>query len=303
MLIAKDQALFDYIKENLEINPNWEKRDFVYSVKKYVEAKVEKVLAISGLKGTGKTTGILQAVNLDDTVYILAQRGESETSKDYIDFIKKTDKKIIIIDEYSWISDRNPLDKYLITAVQNGKRLIITANESIALEYLQYGDSIHRLHPLHTTMFTYEEYLRVFNKTPSCESMVSYLSEGGLFKDYILKNFESTRKYVEEAIIENLSGYLKDLTFEKAKALTYAVIFKAICPSNLFSIPALKEEHMTLENFLEEMGINTDIIPEEKEIKYVADIFEQAGIIVRIPNFDKESVIKERYYIVNPSIS
>ena len=41
-----------------------------------------------------------------DALYLCAQSGEEEDGDDYIDKIKKTDKKYIVIDEYTWISNR-----------------------------------------------------------------------------------------------------------------------------------------------------------------------------------------------------
>jgi hypothetical protein len=58
-----------------------------------------------------------------------------------------------------------------------------------------------------------------------------------------------------------------------------------------------------MKNYLKHMGVNTPYIPESKEVERVADIFEQAGIIVRIPNFDTKSKLQERYYITNPSLT
>lgn len=304
MLKFEGSEIEKYKTNNLEIQSSWNKRDFVKCIKNYIESSTEKILAISGLRGTGKTVGILQAVVENDTAYILAQKGDDCSGKDYIDFLKSTDKKIIIIDEYSWIKKRDDLDRYLLTSVQNGKRIILTATESISLDFLNYGKLNHRVQPIHTTMFTYDEYLRLYNKEHSKANCKDFLMKGGLFDEYILKNFDSAKNYIEEAIVANLAGYLKnEMNEEKARTLTYAVLYKAICPSNLSKIPTLRKNHITLENYLEQMGVNTAYIPQEGEITRIADIFEQVGIIVRIPNFYKKSDLKEQYYITNPSLT
>lgn len=304
MLSYQDNNLKTYKKDKLNINPNWNCRDFVRCVTDYANSSTEKILAIGGLRGTGKTVGILQALEDYDILYLSSQEGETETAEDYIELLKNTDKKIVVIDEYSWIKDREKLDKYLLTSVQNDKRIILTATESISLEFLNYGKLNHRVNTVHTTMFTYEEYLRLYNKEHSKAVCKEFLMTGGLFNEYIIRNFDSAKQYINEAIVSNLAGYLKDeMNFEVAKTLTYSVLYKAICPSNLSEIPTLRKNHSTLENFLEQMGVNTDYIPEEKEIQRVADIFKQAGIIERIPNFDKKSELKEQFYIVNPSLT
>lgn len=304
MKIYEGIELENYKKNNLQIDETWNERSFVSCVKNYLRGSTEKILAIGGLRGTGKTVGILQAATGYDVAYILTQKGEEETGKDYIDFLQNTDKKYIIFDEYSWIKNRDELDRYLLTSVQNNKRIILTATESITLDFLNYGALNHRVQTLHTTMFTYEEYLKLYGKEHSKATCRQFLTEGGLFKEYALKNYEATRKYVEEALVKNLAAYLKeDMDEEMARALTYAVLYKAICPSNLNSIPTLQSSHVTVENFLDEWGVNTTIEPNSRDVKRVADIFEQTGIIVRIPNFNENSNIEEQYYITNPSLT
>ena len=304
MLIFKDNALEQYKENILKIDSSWEKRDFTTGVKNYLSSTTEKVLAVGGLRGTGKTVGILQAAKTFNVVYILAQKEDGKCGRDYIELLKNTEKKYIIIDEYSWIEERKDLDYYLLTAVQNDKRIVLTATESITLDFLKYGRLNHRVDVLHTTMFSYEEYLRLNNYAHSKINCRRYLMEGGLFKEYALKNFDSTKSYIEEAIVQNLAGYLKnELSEEKARTLTYAVLYKAICPSNLSSVPTLRKSHVTLENFLEHMGVNVTLIPEERDLNRVAEIFEQIGLIVRIPNYDEKSPLKEQYYITNPSLT
>jgi hypothetical protein len=85
--------------------------------------------------------------------------------------------------------------------------------------------------------------------------------------------------------------------------LTYAVLYKAICPSNLSEIAKINENHITLEMFLDKMGIPAEYIPESYEIWQIADILEDVGIIVRIPDFDEESKFENQYYIANPSLT
>ena len=304
MLIYSGQQLEKYKKENLQIQKSWNKRDFVTGVRTYFHSSVEKVLAVGGLRGTGKTVGILQASEGLDVCYVLAQKGDGKTGADYIEFLRNVDSKYIIIDEYSWISGREDLDRYLITAIQNGKRIAITGTESITLDFLNYGALNHRVSVLHTTLFTYEEYLRLYDKKHSKAVCREYLMEGGLFKEYAIRNFDSMKAYVEEAIVNNLSGYLKDeISEEKAKTLTYSVLYKAICPSNLSSVPTLRKSSVTLSNFLEKIGVNTAIKPEERDLNRVADIFEQIGLIVRVPNYDRDSELREQYYITNPSLT
>lgn len=304
MLLYSGKDLETYKRHNLEMQDSWNSRDFCILARQYLEASTEKILAICGLRGTGKTVGLLQAAQDLDAAYILAQKGDDKTGNDYINILKSIPNKCIIFDEYGWIQNKRQLDYYLLTAVQNGKRIIITGTESITLHYLRYGALHHRVTVLHTTLFPYDEYKRVYQLSDSQKTCDDYLLEGGIFKEYAVKDYASTKEYVEDAIVQNLSQYLKkEMSEEKARAITYAVLFKAVCPSNLSEIPMLRASKTTIPNFLDAMGINTEIVIHEHDLNRVADIFENTGIITRVPNLVTESTVKERYYINNPSLT
>lgn len=132
MLVVKRGELNSYVSSN--VSAEWERRNFVKKVDRYMESSINKVLVISGLRGAGKTVGLLQAIQDQDAVYITAQQKEQETIDDYFMLLQNSDAKIIVIDEYSWIKDREKLDGFLFTLVQQGKRVIITGTESIILE-------------------------------------------------------------------------------------------------------------------------------------------------------------------------
>ena len=304
MKIYQNEALKRHIEEELCINPNWEERDFVSYAKKYFSGALHKILAVGGLRGTGKTVGLLQAIKDLDACYITAQQGESEKGSDYIEAINKTEKKCIVIDEYSWIKDRETLDKYLYTAVQNGKRIAITGTESITLDFLNYGNLIHRIDMVHVNLFSYQEYCRMNGKEPGKETCREYLTTGGVFNEYAITNYENMRNYIKVAIIDNLVGYMNGrMSEEKATALVYAVLFKAICPANLKSIPTLNKNKLTIENFLEEMGISTDTSFSTNDLRTVTDIMEQIELIVRVENYDRSNENTDQCYIVNPSLT
>lgn len=284
-----------------EVDSSWKERDFVTYAKEYMEKSKQKVLAIGGLRGTGKTTGLLQAIRNLDACYITAQKEEEETGADYIAFLKETDKRYIVIDEYSWIKDRSALDKYLYTAVQNGKHIAITGTESITLDFLNYGDLLHRVDMIHCTLFSYNEYCRLNDATPCKGTCEEYLKYGGTFADYAIKNFDTMKNYIKTAIIDNLVAYTK-MPVDKASAIVYSILYKAVCPSNLTTVPVLTNNHLSVKNFLDEFGVNPDIEFTENELRRVKDILEQVGVVVTVPNWEQSSS-DYRMYIVNPSIT
>ena len=225
-------------------------------------------MIVGGLLGTGKTTGILQATEGLDVAYVLAQKDEGETGSDYINFLKDTDKKYIVFDEYTRILDRDALDRYLLTAVQNGKRIILTATEFIELEFLNYGVLNHRVQTLHTTKYD-------------------------LSGEYALKDFNVIQDYLEKAIVKNLATFMKDeISEEIARVLTYTVLYQAVC---------LPQQHSKVakEHFLEMWDVDATINPNSRYLKRVFDIFEQADIIARKQDFEN---MEEQYSLINQSL-
>lgn len=304
MKVLSGETLENYKSNELKYKPEWNRRYFVCDVIDYLNESTEKVLAVSGLKGTGKTIGILQACEAFDILYVLIQNDNMDNGSDVIDLLMNTDKKYIVIDQYSWIKDRDELDRYLLTSVQNGKRIILTADVSMTLEVLNYGALIHRVRVLHTNLFTYREYLDLYDYSPNKETCEKYLKEGGLFNEYALKSYKSTKSYIDDAIVDSIAFYLHDeIDKETAKILTYSVLYKAICPSNLKEPPVHKTDS-TLVAFLEDAGINSSEDIDKWYLNRVADIFEQCGIIVKIPDLElDDGSFNNRYYIVNPSIT
>lgn len=300
MLVVKRGELNSYVSSN--VSAEWERRNFVKKVDRYMESSINKVLVISGLRGVGKTVGLLQAIQDQDAVYITAQQKEQETIDDYFMLLQNSDAKIIVIDEYSWIKDREKLDGFLFTLVQQGKRVIITGTESIILTYLNYGDLIHRLDIEHVTYFSYEEYCNLHSYEISLRSCESYLKQGGLFESYVINNYNSMSNYVKTAIIDNLVAYCGErLDRDVITTIVYTILYKAVCDSTIRNVPVLRNDYLSLVDFLELMNANVSYPIETFDFDEIASTLEAAGIIVRIQNY---RVKKEyRTYVTNPSIT
>ena len=112
------------------------------------------------------------------------------------------------------------------------------------------------------------------------------------------------KQYIDIAIVKNLSAYLSDEMDElMARTLTYSVLYKAVCLSNISSVTVMRNSSIILKNYLDIMGIDSNIEIKQRDLRNVAEIFEHIGLIVRIPNFDDSGDPREHYYITNPSIT
>ena len=73
-----------YLEDN-GIDESWQRRDFVTEVEKYIDSTLSKVLLVSGLRGTGKSVGLLQAIANKDAVYLIAEKGIMTTADDVLE--------------------------------------------------------------------------------------------------------------------------------------------------------------------------------------------------------------------------
>lgn len=310
MLIKEGESLREYIDKI--ISPSWRQRDFVDSVKMYWKSNMECVLGLSGLRGLGKTIGLLQSLpDTKDALYICAQRRGDEfldSADSILNVIEKYSKscKNIIIDEYTWISDREKLDSSLFFYIQNGYRIAITGTESMTLELLNHGALAHRVFMLHCNYFSYEEYLKLNNiEDPDEKTLDNYLRTGGIFKEYAIDNFDSMKSYIKDGIIDSLVLYLKNIPVEKATAIIYDIFYKAVCPEpsgdgNPVSIPG---EPMDLFRFHNILGISPETVYDRLDFARAVDILIKIGLVIEVKNLDDKNANKHRYYIVNPSLN
>ncbi len=263
----------------------------------------QKVFVLCGLRATGKTFGLLQAIdNYDDTLYITAQKGEKEVGRDYIGFLRNCKERNIIIDEYTWIKDNRELSYYLWTLVENGKRVAITGTHTFALDYLESGELIHRTKRINVNMFTYEEFCRVYQKERGKESCTEYLKTGGIFTKYAVSNFHDMQKYIQEAVTEDLSGFMNS-DEQAAKAIVYDIMYLAVCGISVSNTryAQMRKEDPKYRQMLINFGIDPAAEVTPFRFKAACDILEKAQFIVKKHNADDENEYGLR--LVNPSLA
>lgn len=89
MIIKVDRKNYNKYLQDRSISRYWKERDFVSQVKDYIDSSLKKVLLISGLRGTGKTVGLLQAMEHNNALYILPmadRRNEFSNAKEIMQF-------------------------------------------------------------------------------------------------------------------------------------------------------------------------------------------------------------------------
>lgn len=317
MLIV-DKNNYDQYLLNNSVDAAWEKRDFVFEVEKYIETSISKVLLVSGLRGTGKSVGVLQAIRNKDAVYIVMEQGISTSAEELMEVLRSRQENIIVLDEYTWVTGRkqSELDGFLYTMVSHGKRIIVTGTESISLEAMKAGQLIHRAITVHTTHMSFAEYCRLYNKPMDQKTCDAYLTKGGIFEKYVISNEHTMTTYVEEAIIANLKGYVRDYRplFDDTKIsnIIYTLLYRAIWDLLRCNPKLLQNSNsVDTQQALERLGIDLESKDiSVADIRSVADLLCDVGVLVKIPNLLNtiEGIQNElfkgyRTYVVNPSLT
>ena len=304
MIIKVDRKNYNKYLQDRSISRYWKERDFVSQVKDYIDSSLKKVLLISGLRGTGKTVGLLQAMEHNNALYILPmadRRNEFSNAKEIIDCIADSTENVIMIDEYSWIVDREKyhLDRYLDSLVNSGKRVIVTGTESLCIEALKAGELIHRAITIQTNHISFEEYCRLYDLEMNKRNNRQFLLGGGIFEDYVINNELTMQNYIEESIIKNLRAYIIGVLKQKIDegkigTLIYTLFYRAIWSIVHDDIKYYSDSMETL-SAMDRLGIDADmkkINPHELEM--IADVLEQAGVIIKVRNlFPRENKLKE----------
>ena len=186
----------------------FKKRDCFSDLESYLESDNLKICCLYGLRRTGKTTMMYQAIkeldNYNDSLYILCTRGDTFYNlMDVLD--ENNDKKYIFIDEASFISDFINSSSVLSDYYLNRKnRIVIGGTDSLAFALAARDELYDRETMIHTSYISYKEYRRLLGK-----SLMDYIRYGGTLTDgKTLYNNDHRGVYTNYAITENIANSL-----------------------------------------------------------------------------------------------
>lgn len=316
MIFKEGQEYKDFAANEIRENNIKYCRDFSSILKKdYVfRDNTRRGVLITGLRSTGKSSGIYQATvdfPSDKIFFLAASSREENLSKDEVlAKLKEKDYDLIIIDEYSWLKEidgeKDTLAAYLAGKAGEGIKVIITGTDSTKIHALLNTDFIHRAEQLNTTYFSYDEYCRLYELKKNDESMKDFLTHGGIFENHACETYGSMRGYIKTAIIENLGAYYQQYNKELIEAAVYKIFYECICSSYTKSIdiPVYnkgKNNILEYEDFLESLGIRTDVEIKPAILKEIFHKLEEIGVVVALKDITLNN--RERAYITNQSIS
>ncbi len=205
----------------------WERRDALNAILKYVRGDtIDRVMIVYGLRRTGKTTMLRQAIGdmsgceFAKAAYIkMSQSNDmAELGRD-IDRLQRNGYRYVFIDEVTLMKDFVS-DAALLSDIYAGMgmKVILSGTDSLGF-WLSLKDELYdRAFLLHTTFIPFREHSRLLN----VDDVDDYIRYGGTLRmgerdfddpaafaaDASFRDDETTRRYVDTAIASNIQHSL-----------------------------------------------------------------------------------------------
>lgn len=236
------------------------KRRFAFKeVLTYLQSNTPKVCSIFGLRRTGKTVLMKQAVRyicergISDKVAYVTINNLGNTRMEHIlkllNTFRKFNYKYIFIDEITNIVDFIDSSSILADSYALDLRLVITGTDSLGLRYASKESLYDRVVTINTTYIPYMEYKYLFNNT----TLDDYLRQGGVLTKGVYDSRESINDYINTAIYQNicrsLQRYNHGSYFESLRRLfnrdeLYSVLLKVLDTNTCdFTVDTLLNKH------------------------------------------------------------
>ncbi len=211
-----------------------EKREVYHRIPQYLYGNVRtRVCVVYGLRRTGKTTMLLQAIadmseeNFAKAAYIkLRTVDEMDSLTRDLDRLYQAGYRYIFLDEVTLMEDF--IDSAALLSdiyVPMGMRIVLSGTDSLGFWFARDNELYDRERTFHTTFIPYREYSRILN----IDSIDEYIRYGGTLKageinfddeelleeGVAFRDDESTRRYIDTAICKNIQHSLSCFAFGK----------------------------------------------------------------------------------------
>lgn len=207
----------------------YEKRDCFRQLNKYLYRNIkDRICTIYGLRRTGKTTMIRQAIyQMDENMfrqaaYIKVNRKDKLTALNQdLDNLYENGFRYVFIDEVTLMDDFIDCASLFSDVYASiGMKIILSGTDSLGF-YLASGNELYdRDYIIHTTYISFAEYSRLLKS----DDIDKYIQYGGTLRmgetDYdddelmddgiSFRDDETTRRYIDTAIARNIQNSLKN---------------------------------------------------------------------------------------------
>lgn len=214
----------DKLRPTCESIAKFKERQSLEILRKYLSSSsLGKVCLVYGLRRTGKTTMLFQAMNklpLYETAYIkIMPKDTMEALNKDLKLLSETGFKYIFIDEITLMKDFIQSASLLSDVyAMFGMKIVLSGTDSLGFAIASEEELYNRSITIHTTFIPFQEYSRLLN----INDIDEYIRYGGTlragetdFEDPELldngisfRDDESTRRYIDTAIARNIQHSL-----------------------------------------------------------------------------------------------
>lgn len=196
-----DKALLRFLEDKQF--RTYKERDCMIQLLDYLNSKDSKVMVLNGLRRTGKTTLMQQAIanhiGYEDAMYIRCQ--PTDKIDDITDEIMVSHKKYIFLDEVTKVPDFIDLASSLSDdAAFAGHRIVMAGTDSLGFAFVRNDELFDRMIEIRTTFIPFSEYSRLTGK-----DLFQFMKYGGTLSDEnIFYNEDNLAEYTNAAIAHNI---------------------------------------------------------------------------------------------------
>lgn len=195
------------------IDKSWKCRDIVDSIVNYFDNPYKgMMLGLTGLRGTGKTVSLLQALvkmnKLSESMYVTLSTDSDIDCAGLCSYLEPQLAwiKYLVIDEATRIKNLIKNGDTLFEELKRfGIAVVLSGTDTLALA-ISSGDGLfHRIVEHNITFISLAEYERILcNESDKTRVVVSYIKSGGLMAPDNVKDFDTFKVYVNTAIVDNI---------------------------------------------------------------------------------------------------
>lgn len=286
---------------------NWKERDCFKQLQKYLNSDAtDRVCLVFGLRRTGKTTMLRQAVlkmtpeQASKTAYIKAKGTDTMASMNRdLEKLLELGYENVFIDEVTLMEDF--IDSAALFSdiyAAQGMKIVLSGTDSLGFWFALHQELYDRAVTIHTTFIPFREHSRLLG----IDSIDEYIRYGGTLRageldfddedvnaeDASFRDDESTRRYIDTAICKNIQhslsccqdgGYFRHLqSLYEAGELTGAINRIIEDMNHRFLIRILINKFKS-----HDLGSAADVLRRERNPEHRSDILDR---------IDKEAVTK-----------
>lgn len=215
----KDGNMIVYFGESLnslkeqKLKSVKKERSFVNKVRKYLRAPYREPLVIEGLRGTGKTTGVLQALP-DDACYVQCEELFNGNNFGALNSVLDNEEySCYVIDNGDVFRNKSTLFSFLAKK-KCAKPIVIIQEEPFNYKHL--GKPFENI--IHTSVIDFREFRALSSDGGSYSE---YSSSYGFFPG---SEITDASLYFEESIVKRVFTYVRDMKF----ILDYSLVRQSI---------------------------------------------------------------------------